>query len=136
MHSWFNPIPAETTLGALAGAVLGSILERHDYLSIPTWVQSFFVIQFVLLIFAFGVAAHFYCAAAFLKKPRIRNVALVGCLLIIISLLFMYPKHLGIMPDSSINFLPHEYNVLMSMVLVMWLVALRLLTAMKKWIED
>jgi hypothetical protein len=48
----------------------------------------------------------------------------------------MYPKHLGIMPDSSINFLPHEYNVLMSMVLVMWLVALRLLTAMKKWIED
>ena len=131
MKDWLNPLPAETVIGAIVGAVLGSILERNDYLTIPTWLQSFFALQYIGLIVAFGVCAHFYCAATLLKKHRISVWFRSGCILVIVIMLLSYPKHLGIGPDSTINFLPHEYNALLSGVLVIWVITLRVLTAVK-----
>jgi hypothetical protein len=136
MKSWLNPIPAETVIGAIVGAVLGSILERDDYLTIPTWMQSFFALQFIFLIVAFGICAHFYCAAALLKKEKIKSWSRGGCALVIFLILFIYPKHLGIGEDASINFTPHPYNALMSGVLILWVAALRILTQVKRIIGE
>lgn len=132
MDSWLNPLPAETVLGAIIGAVLGSILERNDYLNITSWLNSGSALLLILLILAFGVLLHFYCAACHLQKDTIRRWSLFGCILAIAGMLFAYPKHLGIGPDASIIFLPHEYNALMSGVLILWLISLRALTQLKR----
>jgi hypothetical protein len=131
MDAWLNPLPAETVIGAFAGAILGSILERNDYLDLSNWMHSFYVLQFIFLILAFGICAHFYCAAAYLDKPAIRKWCSFGCFFTIVLVVIMYPKHLGIGDDASINFLPHPYNVLMAGLLVLWLAALRALTQLK-----
>jgi H+/Cl- antiporter ClcA len=136
MHSWLNPLPAETVIGAIVGAVLGSILERNDYLDLPNWLHSFFALQLIFLILAFGICAHFYCAAYYLRKDLIRRWSLFGCVLTIGIVLFMYPKHLGIGSDASIVFLPHEYNALMAGLLILWLVTLRILTQVKLMISE
>lgn len=136
MDGWLNPLPAETVIGAVAGAILGSILERDNYLNLPNWLHSFFALQFIFLILAFGVCTHFYCAASYLNKSTVRKWSLFGCFLTIAVVLLMYPKHLGLGKDASIIFLPHPYNVLMSGLLVLWLAALRALTQVKLMIRD
>lgn len=136
MHSWLNPLPGETVIGAVIGAVLGSLLERNDYLNISTWLNSFFALQLIFLILAFALLAHFYCAACHMQKTLIRKWTLFGCIFVITLMLFLYPRHLGIGPDSSIVFLPHEYNTLMAGVLLLWLITLRLLTQLKRLIAE
>ena len=136
MRSWLNPLPAETVIGAIIGAVLGSVLERNEFLDIPDWVHSLVVFQLIFLILAFGVCAHFYCAASYLQKGAIKGLALFGCVLVIGAVLFMYPKRLTLDADTSIVFLPHEYNALMSGVLVLWLITLRVLTLLKTLLRE
>ena len=132
MRSWLNSLPAETVIGAIIGAVLGSLLERDDYLNISDWLHSLFALQLVYLILAFGILAHFYCAACDLQHMAVKRWSLAGCVLIILIVMLLYSKHLGIGPDASIIFLPHEYNTLVSGVLILWLVTLRALTKLKQ----
>jgi hypothetical protein len=132
MHSWLNPLPAETMIGALVGAMVGSILERNDYFTISNWLESFVVLTLVLLVLLFGVFAHFYCAACFLGKDTISRWCFRGCLLSLLIVLFLYPRHFGIGPDASINFLPHAYNAVLAGILILWLATLRILTLVKR----
>jgi hypothetical protein len=136
MRNWLNPLPAETVVGAVVGAVLGSILGRHDYLNPPNWLHSLFAFQLMFLILAFGICAHFYCAAHYLRKPSIAKWSLSGCILTTGLVLFMYPKHFGIGDDASIVFLPHEFNVLMAGLLLLWVATLRLLTEFKRMLRE
>jgi hypothetical protein len=136
MRNWLNPLPAETVIGAIVGAILGSLLERNDYLNISDWLHSFFVLQFVFLILLFGLGSHFYCAACYLQKPNIGRWALASSLLALLIVLFMYPKRVGLGPDAEIVFLPHEYNVLMAGVLLLWLLTLRTLTILKRLLTE
>jgi len=131
MYSWHNPLPAETVIGALAGAILGSLLERNDYFDISIWLDSFAVLQLICLILIFGISAHFYCAACSMDKGAIKRWAFYICIGILIGVLFLYPKNLGIGADGEIKFTPHAYNFLMAGVLVVWLLTLRLLTLFK-----
>jgi hypothetical protein len=111
-------------VGAVVGATLGSLLERNVYLNISDWLSSYFALQLIFLILAFAVLAHFYCAACHLNAVLIKRCSFGGCVLIIILTFFLYPRHLRIAPDASINFLPYEYNTLISGVLLLWLITL------------
>jgi len=118
-------------MGATVGAILGSLLERNDFLDVTSWTNSLTAFELVALIITFGVLAHFHCAARLLGRAAIQRRCLYGCGAVLLLVLILYPRHLGIGPDGTITFLPYEYNALMAAVLVFWVVALRLLTYIK-----
>jgi hypothetical protein len=121
---WLNPLPAETVIGAIIGAVLGTIIAQSPYFEISEWMQARYPLLFTFLILSYGVSIHFYCAAVVLDRPKIRTIFLALCLLIFLGMVF-YPKEVGIDPGGRVSFLPESLNVLIAGTLMIWLVALR-----------
>jgi hypothetical protein len=129
---WLNPLPAETVLAAIIGAVLGTVLGKYGYFDISNWLDSRYALEFTFLIVSFGVACHFYCAACLLDKALIRRIFLLLAFVVFIVVLFYSPKVLTVSPDGTLSWLPNEGNALLGGVLLIWIFALRALTAIKK----
>lgn len=56
---WLNPLPAETVIGAIVGAVLSTIMAFYKYFEVNSWIDSRYAIQLTFLILVFGVCLHF-----------------------------------------------------------------------------
>ena len=123
-------------MGATVGAILGSLLERNNFLTVTDWLHSLAAFELILLIIAFGVLAHFHCAARLMNRDAVKRFCFYGCLALLALVLFSNPRHLGVGPDGTISFLPYEYNALIAGVLVLWIVTLRMLTYVKMKIGD
>jgi hypothetical protein len=128
---WLNPLPAESSIGATAGAVLGTILATHPYFSVSNWLEVYLALAYTVLIILFGISAHFYCAAHLLQRTMIQKIFLLCCALLLVAI-FVNPKEAGLDEETAIRFLPHEVNLLVGGTLLVWLAALRILTEVKR----
>ena len=129
---WLNPVPAETVMGAIIGAVLSSIMASLNYFNLATWLDVLFPLSFTFLILLFGVSSHFYCAATLQKKGPIRNVFGLVCLLTLASVICLDPQRAKISAAEGLQFLPSAGNFLMGGVLVIWFLSIRALTEFNK----
>jgi hypothetical protein len=133
---WLNPLPAETVIGAIVGAVLSTILAQYGYFGVESWIEARFALYFTFLILAFGISLHFYCAAVLLEKRTVARIFRLTAILILIIVLIGYAKRAQVGSDGSVLFLPNPGNSLICGVLLIWLLMVRSLTAFKKWVGE
>ncbi len=121
---WLNPLPAETVIGAIVGAVLSTILSKYSYFDIAVWTDARFALYFTFLILAFGICIHFYCAAILLGRTAILRTFRFAYILILLVVWVGYAKRAGIQHNGMVIFLPNEGNSLVCGVLLIWLIGL------------
>lgn len=126
---WYNPIPAETVIGAIVGAVLSTILAQNEYFKIQNWMDTRYGLMFTVLIISFGVCAHFYCAARNLSRHRLANYFLLMCFLVVGVVLLINAQKLNLGLSGTFTFLPRWTNVMMAGVMMIWLCTLRILNS-------
>ena len=129
---WLNPIPAETVLGAIIGAVLSTIMAQLAYFNVASVSDILFPLVFSFLILLFGVSAHFFCAAHVQNKRQIKLIFGTICLLTILVVIGLDPQKAHISATDGVQFLPRPGNFLMAGILALWFCALRALTELKR----
>ncbi len=95
MHSsamWLNPLPAETMIGAIFGAILATIMEQYGYFHLTSLFDIRFPLEFAGAILIFGLTAHFYCAAVLLPPTRARGICLGVCIGILVLMAVYSPR--------------------------------------------
>lgn len=135
---WMNPLPAETVMGAIVGAVLSTILAQYSYFTISVWTESRGAVLFVALILIYGVSAHFFCAACRSNiSGYIKYGTLMSCMFILGGIVIINPRlPVNVTELGVISFRPNEGNILLDGVLAIWLAALWGLTLMAKHMDQ
>lgn len=132
---WLNPLPAETVLGAIVGAVLSTILAHNGVFQVDSLAKLRPAILFVFAVVSYGVCIHFCCAAMARKRFDVTLSSFVLALIIIFAVSFLGVREFNLGEDGRLLLLPSLPNVLLAAVLAIWFAALAALTYTKGLLE-
>lgn len=134
MH-WLNPLPAETVIGAIVGAVLSTILAYNDVFNVTVGNELKDACLFIGQIITFGVIIHFFCAAFVMGVHYLAIFTFFTTLVIVANIAFLDLQGGGTVDVGRIDISFNLTNLLLSLVLSFWFIALFALTLIKKHVE-
>lgn len=128
---WLNPLPSETVLAALSGAILSVIVSRTGIFSVETAFQLVSGICFMFLFLLYAIIIHFLCASVLARYHKMIYKLSAMAILLVFSPLLLDSNVSRLSDGFRISTKVDFYSILMVFLLGFWGLALLVLTLLK-----